>query len=245
MVCKLVYNGAMKRHAVLDHLIRHLARVAPDPGDRLPSERALAQILGCSRATLRLALAQLERDGEVWRHVGQGTFRGARPRHLPLRDTLLIEGATPLDLMQARLVLEPAVAAAAARNATPQDVAFLRARADAGRTGRDRSACEQADDAFHRGIAQVAGNPVLIGLLTYLSGTRRRAAWQRHWDRVYRRLGVDEFRNEHSDQHLDIVRAIAARDAERAARAMSDHLQTILNAVTMPPEGGHEKTPPW
>ncbi|MEB8389286.1 FCD domain-containing protein [Rhodobacteraceae bacterium KMM 6894] len=224
----------MKHQAALDHLIRHLACVAPDPGDRLPSERALTQILGCSRATLRIALAQLERDGEVWRHVGQGTFRGVRPRHLPLRDTLLIEGATPLDLMQARLVLEPAVAAAAARRATPQDVDFLIARVEAGRKGPDRSACEQADDAFHCGIAQVAGNPVLIGLLTYLSGTRRRAAWQRHWDRVYRSLGVDEFRTEHSDQHRDVVTAIAAHDEVAAANAMARHLQTILQAITLP-----------
>ncbi|MCZ4353361.1 FCD domain-containing protein [Roseovarius aestuarii] len=223
----------MKQQAAFDLLIRHLDRVAPEPGDRVPSERDLSVALGCSRATLRLALARLERDGEVWRHVGQGTFRGARPRHLPLRDTLLIEGATPLDLMEARLVLEPAVAAAAARGATAHDVAFLTARADAGRKGLDRSACEQADDAFHRSIAQVAGNPVLIGLLTYLSGTRRRAAWQRHWDRVYRRLGVNEFRNEHSDQHRDIVAAIAARDERGAAAAMALHLETILQAVRL------------
>ena len=98
-------------------LTEALDRLAPDLGDRLPPERVLAQRLGCSRETLRRALARLERAGEIWRHVGQGTFRGPRPRFLPLRDTLLIEGATPQDLLSARLMLEPEVAAAAAARA--------------------------------------------------------------------------------------------------------------------------------
>lgn len=64
------------------------------PGERLPAERDLSERLACSRQTLRSCLATLEKDGEIWHRVGQGTFRGTRPRHLPARDTLLIEGAT-------------------------------------------------------------------------------------------------------------------------------------------------------
>ncbi|MFD2856242.1 winged helix-turn-helix domain-containing protein [Seohaeicola zhoushanensis] len=56
-----------------------LDRLAPHPGDRLPTERELSLQMGCSRQTLRLALARLEEEGEIWRMVGKGTFRG-RPR---------------------------------------------------------------------------------------------------------------------------------------------------------------------
>lgn len=223
----------MKRDEALGRLLGQLSAVAPDFGDRLPAERDLAAAIGCSRATLRKALDHLETQGEIWRHVGQGTFRGRRPDPRPVRDTLLIEGATPRDLMQARLVLEPSVAATAAERARPTDVKFLLQRVQAGRTGRDRTACEQADDAFHQAIAAVAGNPVLIGLMTFLSGARRRAAWQRQWDRSYRRLGVDEFRIDHSDQHLAVVNAISAGDARAAGDHMRAHLQTIEQALAV------------
>lgn len=221
----------MNRQTAYELLARHVLVEAPDIGDRLPPERTLAIAVGCSRATLRAALDRLEHHGEIWRQVGQGTFRGQRPQHLPIRDSFLIEGATPVDLMKARLVLEPSVAAAAAQRATSGDIDFLFSRVEAGRRGRNRAECEQADDAFHRGIASVAGNPVLVGLMTYLSGARRRAAWQRQWDRAYRRLGVDEFRVDHSDQHFAVVGAIADHDESAAADLMRVHLETIEGAL--------------
>lgn len=213
-------------------LRRLLAELAPDAGDRLPAERMLAMRLGCSRETLRKGLSTLEREGEIWRHVGQGTFRGARPRHLPVRDMLLVEGATPPDLMRARILLEPQVAAEAARRADAPDIAHLRGRLAAGRRAPDLAACEQADDAFHRAVAEVSRNPVLIALLTYLSGARRRAAWQREWHRTYRRTGAGEFRTIHSDQHRDIVDRIAAADAAGAAERMAVHLKAIEAAMS-------------
>lgn len=213
---------ATEIHAEMTVLLEELT-----PGARLPAERELAQRLGCSRQTLRACLSTLEQDGRIWRHVGQGTFSGSRPRHLPLRDTLLIEGATPPDVMQARMLLEPLVAAAAARLAEPGDVAHLRAKVAAGRKARDRAACEQADDAFHSALGQISGNPILAGFMAYLSGIRRRAAWQREWERTYRRIGTQTFQTLHSDQHARIVEAIARHDPEAAAACMREHLETI------------------
>ena len=182
------------------------------PGERMPPERDLAERLGCSRQTLRSCLATLEKDGEIWRHIGQGTFCGSRPRHLPVRDTLLIEGATPPDIMQARMLLEPMVAAEAARLADASDVALLREKVGAGRRARDRADCEQADDVFHSALAQISGNPILIGFLNYLSSVRRRVAWQREWERTYRRIGTQAFQTLHSDQHERVccINAVSA-----------------------------------
>ncbi|MCE0505397.1 FCD domain-containing protein [Roseivivax sp. GX 12232] len=204
---------------------------APAPGDRLPTERVLAARIGCSRATLRGALARLEAEGELWRRVGQGTFRGRAPIGTPLRDHLLLEATTPEELMDARLLLEPQVAAAAALRREPGDLAHLHARVAEGRAARDRAASERADDAFHQALAQVARNPVLIALLRHFSGARCRAVWQREWDRTYRRVGVAEFRGLHSDQHAAVVEAVAQGDAGAAQEAMARHLETVRVAM--------------
>ncbi|MGR3780354.1 MAG: FadR/GntR family transcriptional regulator [Albimonas sp.] len=204
------------------------------PGARLPAERRLAPRLGCSRETLRAALDVLEAEGRLWRHVGQGAFLGPRPAGRPIRDRLVIEASSPRDLMDARLALEPGVAAAAARRADGPALALLRARVAEGRAARDRAACELADDRFHRALAETAGNPVLVGLLSFLSGARRRAVWQREWEATYRRLRADEFQTGHSDQHAAVVDAVAARDPAAAAEAMRRHLETIDAAMRAP-----------
>lgn len=201
-------------------------------GDRLPAERALASQFGCSRETLRAALDRLEAEGEIWRHVGQGTFLGCRPPGRPVRDRLLIEATSPRDLMDARLLLEPQVAAAAARRAGAADIALLTRCVSAGRAARDSAGCERADSAFHGAVAGAARNPVLGALLSYLSDARRRAAWQREWDQTYRRIGVAEFTGLHSDQHAEVVAAIARRDPEAAEAAMRLHLETIDAAIS-------------
>ena len=92
---------------------------------RLPPERELIGSLGMSRNTLRKALDTLERDGAIWRHVGKGTFvaaHGGNSTSGSLGD--LAQQVTPVQLMRARLSLEPAIAREAAVNAS--DEAFTR-----------------------------------------------------------------------------------------------------------------------
>lgn len=215
-------------------------RHAPVAGDRLPPERVLAAELGCSRQTLRAGLAALEQEGEIWRHVGQGTFRGCRPLGHPVRESLLIEARSPDQILRARLLIEPPIAAEAARACGPADLAHLHALAAEGRAATTRAGCEQADARFHRGIAEVAGNPILLGVLDHLSGARRRAVWQREWDRTYRHIGVAEFTGRHSDQHAAVVAAIGRGDPAGAEAAMRAHLETIERAMRAAagPRGG-------
>ena len=214
----------MKRQNITDAL-RVLLETLPY-GARLPPERALAATFNCSRATLRAALDTLESTGELWRHVGQGTFCGTRPKTLPFRQTQPITAA---DLMQARLIIEPAIAAAAACCGPHPDLA---AKAAAGTHAHTRASAEAADESFHRALAEATGNPVLIGLMTYLSTARRRAAWQAEWDTLYRRLGLAEFQRTHTAQHKAIVAAITERDPAAASAAMQTHLATIQSAMT-------------
>ncbi len=63
----------------LTQLRAWLAQRDASDSSRLPPERELCELLGVSRGELRKALDVLEREGEVWRHVGKGTFVGIRP----------------------------------------------------------------------------------------------------------------------------------------------------------------------
>jgi len=218
----------MARH---DDILPRLRDLAEGPPRRLPPERQLAADLGCSRQSLRAALAILETEGRIWRHVGQGTFTGPRPGPAPLRENLLIEAATPEALMHARLLLEPAIAGAAAERATPATCARLSALIGSGRSARDRQAAEAADEAFHAALADAAGNPVLIAVMRFLSRARRRVGWQTRWEAAYRRAGVDAFTGLHSDQHAAVVVAVAAGNGPQAAGAMREHLETIARMM--------------
>src|SRR3546814_6411843 len=63
----------------LTQMRAYLAQRDLPANSRLPPERELCDILGVSRGELRKALAVMESNGELWRHVGKGTFIGARP----------------------------------------------------------------------------------------------------------------------------------------------------------------------
>lgn len=204
-------------------------------GDKLPSERELASRLSCSRETLRRALSVLEAENEVWRHVGQGTFRGPRPGAAPLKGTLFVQVTSVEEFVNARYLMEPVIAAEAARRATPPDILRLNSCVTAGRSSRDRFECQKADDVFHRTIAEVAKNPILLSVLTFLSEARRRSVWQTQWEKTYRHLGIEEFTEQHSDQHQRIVTAIARRKPEEAEAAMRAHLGTIIVAFQTAP----------
>ena len=93
-----------------------------DPGDRLPPERELIVTLDLSRNALRKALDTLEREGAIWRHVGKGTFISSQGSALSSLAELSKQ-VSPVQLMRARLSLEPAIAREAAMNASAEAVA--------------------------------------------------------------------------------------------------------------------------
>ncbi|MBI2242478.1 MAG: GntR family transcriptional regulator [Nocardioides sp.] len=77
------------RVSLQDQILRALVRKIEDgtygPGDRLPTERQIAQSMGVSLAPVRVAMKQLERAGHVERSQGRGTFVVERPVHYELR----------------------------------------------------------------------------------------------------------------------------------------------------------------
>lgn len=201
------------------------------PQDRLPPERDLARDLECSRETIRAALARLQAEGQIWRQQGKGTFVGPGPALVGRDPRQVIDSASIRDLIEARLVYEPALAAAAAERATDQDIRQMAELAQ--QTGRapDWREYERLDNAFHQSVAQASGNPLLLAIYLNLVAARGRAQWQRNHDAVFRKARRLEYALAQGRMHLDVVEAIAARDGQGAHAAMARHLAAIRDLV--------------
>lgn len=207
----------------LARLRTYLAQIEMPLDSRLPPERELAETLGVTRAGLRKALAVLESENQIWRHVGKGTFIGSRPIETMADVAAITRRTNPAEVMRTRLVLEPEVARMAALNATSAHIAEMRLcmlRTRAAQTWRQYEAW---DNRLHRVIAEATQNSLLLALLDTLNAVRRAVVWGR--------LRVDKVKpapNHHSfDDHEAIVAAIEDRDMNRAAAAMRAHLENV------------------
>ena len=194
--------------------------------DRLPPERALSVQFGVTRTDLRKALAALEEDGLVWRHVGRGTFIGARPVVNLADVTFLGELASPSQVMTARIAIEPELARLAALVGARSDIEAIRHWARRCRTAPDWRTYEAADNNLHHTIARATHNKVLLYLFDMLNTVRRSTVWGQRRTTV--RPPADHFS---FDQHDAIHAAIAVRDDALAARLMREHLIAVRDRV--------------
>lgn len=194
---------------------------------RLPPERTLCAELGVKRTVLRRALAVLESEGHIWRHVGKGTFVGSSPSGA-LTDLSAITGRTnPAEVMQARRVLEPELARLAALNATADDIEGMRHCIRKSKASREWRTYEMWDNRLHRTIARAGGNVSLLALFDMLNGIRRAVTWGR-----LRRYELTPDHSHHSfAEHDLLIEAITDRDTEAAATVMRDHLRAVRRDV--------------
>jgi GntR family transcriptional repressor for pyruvate dehydrogenase complex len=190
------------------------------PGDRLPAERALAEQLGVSRATLREALHVLRSEGYV--ESRRGAHGGLvvldqglnEERMRPVVQARLREFEELLDLRQA---IEGAAARLAAARRTAGDLKALKAAFETMEQGLETERFRAADSAFHLAIAQAARNDLM-----------RRAIEEARadmWIPIDRRIGA-VFPSAHR-QHSQILRAIQTQNARAAERAAVAHLEVV------------------
>jgi DNA-binding FadR family transcriptional regulator len=188
-----------------DRLRDFVARHGFNHNDRLPPERVLCQQFGVTRGALRKALAELEGDGLIWRHVGRGTFIGARPV-LNLADVAYLgELASPAQVMMARLAIEE-----------------IQKCCRRGRTAGDWRSYEAWDNNLHYAIAKATHNKLLIYLFDILNVVRRSTVWEQP-----RQTRMPPAHHFSFDQHDAILEAVMQRDAQMAAARMRHHLESV------------------
>lgn len=195
---------------------------------RLPPERELCEALGVSRGALRERLAVLERLGFLRRTQGRGTYL-TKPPYDFVRTFFTIARAlgylTDAEFAESRVLLEEAIAEAAARHATPAQVTALRRDVDrmvASHEAGDEAGARDADVAFHEHLQAMVDNSVLRFLEEGLRPVLRDDIAARR--REVAGAAADSESTQLTDRvHYEIVDAIEARDPERARRAMRRH----------------------
>ncbi len=211
----------------LPHLVsaleKRLALARRPAQSRLPTERKLALQLGITRSALRRALSVLEADGKIWRHVGRGTFTGPHPVTQRPALTLMARETSPAEVMQARLVIEPEMAALAARRATTAQIEHMAACVRKSRATTDIATYELWDSNLHRTIAEAAGNTLLLTLFDAVNAIRE----ENIWGNLKQATLTRQRQNLYARQHEAIVKAVGARDAQQAQRCMRIHLETV------------------
>lgn len=182
------------------------------PGDRLPPERELAQSLGASRSSLRPAMKVLESVGAISQRVGDGSYLsadGGNILDLPLSLLILLDGVSLIEVFEARLMIEPELAARAAECASSEDLESMRHT-----LVLMESDPVNADIAFHEAVCKATRNRVCYRMF----GAIHRAF--REGMMVTSHLAPEKA----LEFHKLIYSAIHLRNPEDARKSMTEHL---------------------
>lgn len=201
-------------------------------GSRLPGERDLAEILSVSRSSVREALIALELSGYVEVRLGSGVYvtmpSNSAARNIdPGADALpaaseIAEHMGPFELLEARLLIEPEIAARAAQHASNQQLAVIR---EAQEAMSEKGAPAQLDQAFHAAIAAACGNSALEAVSLNLRALSNASPIYRRLDKHF--VGRKAWRAAITE-HDRIASAILERDPTRARHEMYLHLVAIM-----------------
>lgn len=210
------------------------------PDSRLPSERELATMFGVGRPAVREAIGALQNEGLVITRRNSGTYvsedapnilaRAASPTQ---NDTSSIQADySPSATLDVRLILEPAIArrAAAYRKRDPlaehylQQMETLTDVADA----EERALWNNSDRLFHRQLAVMTGDVLLVKIAQEIADTMDQSLWKRIkndgiYDPARIRLYVAE--------HRLIYEAIVTGDADAAAFYVEQHIHRVQRDI--------------
>ena len=187
------------------------------PGDRLPSERALAERMRVSRATLREALRAMQLRGLILSRRGAGNFiAGGRPEEL----AEALHHLALQDIFELRLLIEPSIAALAAQRATRHDLLRLESiLQQQEQEVKAKRIAGPTDAAFHSTLAEATHNRALLQvgatLMKVISPSRNET------------LQTPERGRLSLASHRRVLEAIRTSDAVEARRAMEEHIRSI------------------
>lgn len=217
---------------IAERLARDIAGGRLAPGDRLPAQRELARVLEVSRPSVREALASLENEGLIETRRGAGSFvatgASAEARRL-LESDALPHDSSPLALLEAREMIEPMIAELAARRSGPDAQAEVLLELMDGVSdlhhADERRRWSDADRFFHRQLAVMSANPVLVQIAELIASVMDQPLWQSLRDQALRddpgRVRL------YAAEHRLIYDAVRAGNPAAAAFQAREHIKRV------------------
>lgn len=225
---------------IADRISSQIESGAFAAGTRLPAERDLAEQFDVARSTIREALIALEIGGIVEIRVGSGVYVKALNSQDAATASAVSQTAQsplvaigPYELIEARLLVEPEVAALAAQHATPDEreaiAAAHRVMEGHSHGNGDAMSDDAAHRAFHEAIAASCSNLALAALVAQLWDLSEHSELSQRFSQHYVNDRVWAMA---CDEHDRILSAILARDAVKARHAMMVHLLGIQSRLS-------------
>ncbi len=208
---------------IAQDVLRYAAREGLQAGDRLPSERNLAEQMGVCRSSLREALRLLEAQGRVQVETGRGCFVTAgavEPAAHPARS------ADTAELLEVRATIFSRAASLAAQRRSEEQLRALSEgaqRLEAAREAGDYAAMTELAEALYQLVAQAAGNKLLAEMADCCIGLTRFVV-----EGVVRSPLT---RQRFCQQLEQVASAIGERDWQAAQQAM--RLHTLQGALRL------------
>lgn len=221
---------AIRKNRVHEEVAKQIERLIVQkmhPGDKLPAERDLAEMLGVSRSSIRDAIRRLEIVGLVEPRQGAGTVvREISTETLvsPLSSVIAHRRQLVGELLDFRRMLEPPLAARAATHASNGEIAgmdeILRRQDKKVRQGE---LAVEEDTEFHYRIALASGNSVVLKVMDVVMDLLRETR--------SRSLQTEGRPQKSLAGHKRILAAMKRRDAAAAETAMRVHIQDVEKMV--------------
>ncbi len=225
-------KGSLKREArqqpvaakVAEHIQRLIRSGELSPGDQLLPERQLAEKLGISRTSVREALAVLAGMGVVEVSPRDGAYikrRSLEDAIEPLAQILFREQQSIMHMFEVRQIIETQAVRLAALRRDDSDLQRLsELRRQVEEDVRNNNPSDESDTLFHIGIIEAAKNPLLSSITAGLITAMMEVYGPARQRILSNPIEAPKFLREHQA----IVEAIAAKDSERAASLMAQHI---------------------
>lgn len=218
--------------SIVEQMIRQIQAGRLKPGDKLPSERQLIEMLNVGRSSIREALQGLAAIGVVESRAGQGSFISQNV-HLLMPDIenpalpSSLQREMRLKLIEARRMVEVNIVALAALRATDEAITQLTDLYELYRAAIEKHAFAQASKInydFHMTLAQMAQNPFVAPMIDHLLRTVPYSLRESEFV-LLADITVDEIVSMEVEVHRRIVEAIVAHDVSAAQEAMLAHMR--------------------
>lgn len=213
-----------KYEKVVDAIKGAIAKGELAYGDPLPPERQMIEELAVSRSSLREAFSVLELLGLIESIPGKGRFVRHPQNFSGESGSLPLEGSAVLELMEARRILDPAIAAEAARRASPSDMTKIRRVLSTTHYDLDeRVHRAQSDFDFHLAMAEATHNFIFVNIIRMMFNLIMATHEQIYGNLTDKHAFVHE--------HEALYEAILDHDVERASTAAAAHIERIYKTL--------------